>query len=139
MPVPEKVFLNGKVLYCDLFDLEQGVIFTVVYRDKNKNLFAKKVHIHKFIRNKEYSLMKDEDCKVDLLLQGEDPGVLEVSYQAGSRQRVAGTTFDLARLELMGVSTRGVHVGNKPVSRVSVTERGKAKAPSKADRQGKLL
>ena len=83
--------------------------------------------------------MKDEDCKVDLLLQGEDPGVLEVSYQAGSRQRVAGTTFDLARLELMGVSTRGVHVGNKPVSRVSVTERGKAKAPSKADRQGKLL
>ena len=49
MTPQEKVLLPGKILYCEVFNPEEGVHFTVVYRDAKKIAYAKRIHIHKFI------------------------------------------------------------------------------------------
>jgi topoisomerase-4 subunit A len=118
MSPPTKVPLPGKVLYCDVFDQEQGAIFTVVYRDKQRNAFAKKVHIERFIRDREYHLIKDKAGKIDLLLPGEASGTIELKYVPAKRQKVTESAFDLDQLEFCGVAARGTRLAPKPVSRL---------------------
>ncbi|HET6345904.1 MAG TPA: DNA gyrase subunit A, partial [Myxococcota bacterium] len=118
---PQSKVLLGKVLYCALFDPEKGNVFTVVYRDGKKNAFAKKVHIQKFIRNKEYQLIPDKDGAVDHLAEGEGAtGVVRLSFVPAPRQRVQEAEFDLAELELTGVAARGTRLAPKPVSKLKV-------------------
>jgi topoisomerase IV subunit A len=119
-PPPEKILLSGKVLFCQLFDPEKGEIFTVVYRDNQKNVFAKKVHIHKFIRNKEYELIKDKQGKVDLLLQSEKPGMVDLTFVKKPRQQVDTGKFNLSELEMMGTTTRGIRIAPKPVAKITL-------------------
>ena len=77
MTTPEKVLFSGRLIYCEVFDPEKGLEFVLAYRDKAKIAWGKRVHILKFIRNKEYQLIKDRRGKVDLLLpprSGGNPG-----------------------------------------------------------------
>ena len=57
----DKVLIPGKVAYLDVFDPEEGIRFTVVYRDKNRIAWAKKMHIRAFIRDREYELIKGKE------------------------------------------------------------------------------
>jgi topoisomerase-4 subunit A len=132
---PEKLLLSGKLLYLEVFDPEVGVEFTVVYRDLQKHAFGKRVHIHKFIRNREYQLVKDKAGKVDLLLANGGGGTLMLDFVPAPRQRVRSGKFDLAQLTPMGVSARGVRLAPKPVSKLKLrpekTPRPKTKPKSK--------
>jgi len=129
---PEKLLLSGKLLHLDVFDPEVGLEFTVVYRDLQKNAFGKRVHVHKFIRNREYQLIKDKAGRVDLLLTDGETGTLLLDYVAAPRQRVRSGKFDLAKLARMGVSARGVRLAPKPVGKLRLlpkkTPRSKATA-----------
>ncbi len=118
MTPPEKLLLSGKLLYLEVFDPEVGLEFTVVYRDQQKNAFGKRVHVHKFIRNREYQLVKDKAGKIDLLLTKGESGTLMLDYVSAPRQRVRSGKFDLAKLVPMGVSARGVRLAPKPVSKL---------------------
>lgn len=118
MPPPDKVLLPGKVLHLALFDPEKGDMFTVVYRDTKKNMYAKRVHIHKFIRNKEYELIKDKAGKVDLLLAGDAQGTLDMTYPAKANQRIHGGKFNLKELEMTNATARGTRVAPGPVAKV---------------------
>jgi topoisomerase-4 subunit A len=115
---PEKLLLGGKLLYLEIFDPEVGLEFTVVYRDDQKHAFGKRVRVQKFIRNREYQLIKDKAGKVDLLLTDGQGGTLVLDYVRAPRQRIRGGKFDLAKLEPMGVSARGVRLAPKPVSKL---------------------
>jgi len=119
MSPPNKVLLSGKALYCDLFDTEQGAVFTVVYRDKAKNAYAKKVHIARFIHDKEYQLIKDKAGKIDLLIPGEAEGKVLLHFVPVKRQKIKGITFDLSDLEFCGISARGTRLATKPVAKVT--------------------
>ncbi len=120
MTPPEKVLFSGKLLYCQVFDPEEGAHFTVVYRDKGKIAYAKKIHILKFIRNKEYRLIKDQGGKLDQLLPGDAEDRVRVKFAPAKRQRVKEATFDLGTLTPTSTTARGSRLAAKPVSRVSI-------------------
>ncbi len=63
-----KILIPGKVLYMDIFDQEKGQRFCIIYRDGQRKAFAKLIHIQKFVRDKEYELIKDKAGKIDHLI-----------------------------------------------------------------------
>ena len=120
MAATGKVLL-GKVVYCALFDADKGEMFTVVYRDSKKCAFAKKVHIHKYIRNREYNLVPDkEGGTLDFLTQADPPGEVVLSFAPAPRQRVQEVKFNLKELEVTAVNSRGTKLAPKPVTKLKI-------------------
>jgi topoisomerase-4 subunit A len=120
MSAPEKVLFTGKLLYAETFDPEKGIEFTVVYRDKKKMAFAKKIRIEKFIRNREYRLIKDKGGRVDLLLPEGEGGIVHMDFVPAKRQRLKEADFDLAELQLTSPGARGTRMAPKPVGKVKL-------------------
>lgn len=114
----EKVLLPGKVLHLEPFDPEKGEHFVVVYRDRDKMCFGKKIHIHKFIKGREYRLIKGPAGKVLLLIQEEEPGEVHLTFMRKPRQRVNEGTFDLSILTPTSPSALGRRLASKPVTKV---------------------
>lgn len=133
MQAPTKSYLPGKVLYLDIFDEQEGATFYVVYRDADKIAYGKLVHILKYIKDKEYRLIKDEGGSVDQLLipSEKHPGEVQLKHVPQKRQRVKETFFDLAALEFTGVTARGTRLASKPVSKV-VLKKKRAEAEEQA-------
>lgn len=114
----EKVLIPGKVLHCAPFDEEAGEHFVVVYRNRQRFAYGKKVHIHKFVKGREYRLVKEKGGNLSLLLQEDDPGRIELKYMKTPRQRVRESEFDLSSLRPTGVTARGTRLAPKPVARI---------------------
>ncbi|MFP6607277.1 MAG: DNA topoisomerase IV subunit A [Myxococcota bacterium] len=131
LPPVDKVFFGAKLLYCHPFDPDAGAEFTLVYRDAKRMCFGKRFRIQKFIRNKEYRLVKDEKGRVDLLLQEGESGSAKLTYVAQKRQRVKGSEYDLSQLEPTSPTARGARLAPKPVARVSFKPAAKKKRTPK--------
>jgi topoisomerase IV subunit A len=114
----DKVLFPDKVLYMEDFDEEEGKTFTVVYRDEKRVSYGKRVHILKFIRDREYELIKGKEGKIDMLLPGDAMGQIHLKYVPAKRQRVREAEFDLQELDFIGVGARGRRLAPKPVARV---------------------
>ena len=127
MSAPEKVLFTGKLIYCEIFDPEVGVEFTVVYRDKKKIAYGKKIRIERFIRNREYQLVKGEGGRVDLLLPAGETGQVDLAFVPAKRQRVKSAEYDLSTLQATSPTARGARLAAKPVSRVKFTAAAAAK------------
>jgi topoisomerase-4 subunit A len=132
MNAPEKVFFTGPMIFAEIFDPDEGVEFTVVYRDKKRIAYAKKIKIEKFIRNREYRLIKDKGGRVDLLLPPGESGTIHMDFVPAKRQRVKTADFDLEALELTSAGARGARMAPKPVAKVKLIPAEKiAAAPKK--------
>ena len=119
MAPPKKQLLPRKLLYCAPFDTERGVRFTVVYRDGGKIAFGKKVHIHKFVTNREYRLVKDPKGRIDALIPEGKEGLLHLAFVPAKRQRISEARFDLREIQpSISAGARGTRLAPKPVSRV---------------------
>ncbi|MBW2696764.1 MAG: DNA topoisomerase IV subunit A [Deltaproteobacteria bacterium] len=129
MPPPGKILFTGKLIYCELFDLDKGAEFTVIYRDKARMSFGKKIKIEKFIRNKEYQLIKGKQGRVDLLLAASQAGKLNLAFVPAKRQRLKSATYDLSDLQPTSPTARGARLAPKPVSKLTLKKAG-AKAPA---------
>jgi topoisomerase-4 subunit A len=115
--------LVGNLLHCALFNPEEGALLTLVYRDAKKHAYAKKVHLIKFMRNREYALALDKQCRIDFLKVGpQAKATVRLSYAPTPRGRVEEVKFKLQDLELTSVNARGTKLAPKPVSKVRVTE-----------------
>jgi topoisomerase-4 subunit A len=114
----DKVLLPGKVMHLELFDPEKGEHFTVVYRDRDNMAFGKRIHIHSFIKGREYRLIKGPRGKVALLLQEEEPGKVHLTFVRKPRQRVNEGEFDLSILTPTNPGALGRRLASKPVSRI---------------------
>jgi topoisomerase-4 subunit A len=123
LPPPEKQLATGTLLHCAPFDPEQGAAFTVVYRDRQRLAFGKRVRIRSFIRGKEYQLVKDKAGRIDLLLALDAVGTLQLRFAAKKRQRVHEATFDLDDVPETGVAARGTRLAAKPVAAVKLVEK----------------
>jgi topoisomerase-4 subunit A len=123
VPPVEKLLLPGKLVHCARFDPEAGAAFTVVYRDRARMVFGKRVHVKSFVRGREYELIKDRAGKLLLLSEEADPGILQLTFAPAPRQRVRNAKFDLATLEPGGVAARGRRLAPRPVARVHVVPR----------------
>ena len=117
-PPPEKMLFESRLLYAEVFDPKKGVDFVVAYRDKKRMAYAKRIHIEKFIRGREYHLIKEKAGKVDLLVAPEQAGTLHLEFVPAPRQRVSKGNYDLGELEPVGVTARGVRIAAKPVRKV---------------------
>lgn len=115
---PEKFFVPDKALAIELFDEEDGIVLTFVYRDPEKIAWAKKVHVTGFIRDKEYDLIKGKKGKVDRLWVGDVDYRIHLRYVPKKRQRKTEDHFDLAGLPYSGLASRGYKMGDKPVARL---------------------
>jgi len=154
MPPPEKMLFAGKLLYCEVFDPERAEDFTIVYRDAKRIAFAKQISIEKFIRNREYMLIRDKAGAIDYLLRPDEAGVLSLTYAPAKRQRLKGSQFDLGELIPTSIAARGTrlapkpvskiqHLGRKPVKKKSASSRARStaakKSPGKGGGQGELF
>ena len=126
LQAPTKSYIPGKVLYLKRFDVEEGAAFYVVYRDKKKQSFGKLIHILKYIKDREYRLIKDEGGRVDILFAPHDdpPGWVHLKHVVQKRQRVKEAFFDLATLDFTSPLARGTRLTPKPVARVSLKKMG---------------
>lgn len=131
LPPPEKLLFTGKLLHCQVFDPEKGAAFTVIYRDKQRFAFGKRVHVQSFIRAKEYQLIKDKAGKVELLLPADATGTLHLKFAAMKRQRVHEAVFDLEDLETTGIAARGTRLAPKPVATVKWIPKASAPPPKR--------
>jgi topoisomerase-4 subunit A len=114
----DKMLIPDPVIHAEVFDQENGAAFTVVYRDKEKIAWGKKIHIRAFIRDREYELIKGKEGRVDYLIPGNCDDIIHVDYVPMKRQRVHEAEFDLSILEPTGVTARGRRLAPKPASRV---------------------
>ena len=119
--------------FCLLFDPEKGAEFLVLYRDKPKFAFGKRIKIEKFIRNREYKLIKDKAGKIDYLLAPETTGELLMTLKPFPRQRVKNARFKLAEVAATSPTARGTRLAPKPVSKVTL----KPGKPAKSTRAAK--
>ena len=133
MNVPEKVLFTAPMIYAELFDPDKGVEFTVVYRDSKKMAFAKKIKIDKFIRNREYRLIKDKGGRIDLLVRASAAGTIHMDFVPAKRQRLKEMDFDLGTLEMTSPSARGARMAPKPIGKVKLipSKEGASKGASK--------
>jgi topoisomerase-4 subunit A len=137
MTAPEKVFFSGKLIHCEPFDPERGFEFTLVYRDAGRIAWGKRVKIDRFIRNREYQLVKGGKGRVDLLLPDGDEGIVSLEFVPAPRQRVKSARFDLSRLERTGVGAKGSRLAAKPVAKLKLLARkAKRKAAGAAGEPG---
>ena len=120
MAPPDKTLLEGKVLYLETFDPAKGLALTVIYRDKEKLPWAKKIHIQGFIHDKEYELIKERAGKIDHLLFGSAglKGRVTSQMVPVPRLRVHEETFDLATLEQSGIAARGTRIAERATAKV---------------------
>ena len=119
---PEKVLIPGKVLFCAKHDPENGLAFTLVYRDADRVAWGKRVVIKTFIKDKEYSLIPggpNDRARIEVLTRREQPGKVKLKFLPAKRQRVKEAEFDLNELSVKGVSARGNRLSPKPVSAVT--------------------
>jgi len=125
---PEDKVLIPKVIYCKVFDPEEGAEFTVVYRTNERIVYGKKVHIRAFIRDREYELIKGREGRVDLLMEGDSDDVVHMDFAPRKRQRVLEATFNLSEIEATGVTARGRRLAPKPVARLKRLKRDSAES-----------
>ena len=116
---PQPKVLLGPVLYLEKFNPEVPEAFVVVYRDGKKMLFAKRILIDKFVRNREYKLVADAGGHIDLLLRPERAKKLRFRYQPSARAKVVEGEFDLRKLEVGRANAKGTKLAPRPVTRVS--------------------
>lgn len=120
MPVEDKVLLPPKVIYLDVFDPNEGKDFIVLYRDSAKIAWGKRIKIHKFIRNKQYRLIKDPKGKVEHLLKGNDARTIRCELMPAPRQRMKEAKFTLSTLEETATTARGTKLAPKPVKKINL-------------------
>jgi topoisomerase-4 subunit A len=114
----DKVLFPSPVIHAQVFDPDEGAPFTVVYRDKAKIAWGKKIHIKAFIRDREYELIKGREGRVDHLIPGHSNDTIHIDYVPMKRQRVHEADFDLSILEPIGVTARGRRLAPKPAAKV---------------------
>jgi topoisomerase-4 subunit A len=114
----EKVLIPDAAIHAEVFDQEQGAAFTVVYRDRDKIAWGKKIHIRAFIRDREYELIKDKAGRIDHLIPGDCNDTIHITYVPKKRQRVHEAEFGLSELDFIGVTARGRRLAPKPAAKV---------------------
>jgi topoisomerase-4 subunit A len=115
---PDKIFLEQPLIHASIFPEETGVRFTVLYRDGRKIPYAKRIHIERFTRGREYELIKGRSGRIDHLLDGDATGRVHLEHQVVPRLRVKEAEFDLAGLEPCGIGARGTRMSARATAKV---------------------
>jgi topoisomerase-4 subunit A len=122
---PEKIWLPGKLLYCAPFDSKKGATLTYIYRDNRKITWGKKIRIERFITDRVYEMLKEGSGGIDFLSYREKPVVVKLHFVPTPRQKLKTALVDTKTIKPCGLSSRGVRLHPKPVSKVTPVPRTK--------------
>jgi topoisomerase-4 subunit A len=120
MPPPEKLFVDGNLERCEVFDREKQ--FTAVYTD-SRLTYLKRFKFGGVIMNKEYYLTPGEKSKLKLLVEG-TPEAVYVKYQKAKGQRIRQQRFNPSDIAIKGVKSRGNRMTTKSIQYIA-TEPGR--------------
>jgi len=118
MAPPEKILLPAKLLYCAVFDQENGAEFTIIYLDENRVAWGKKVKIDKFITDKVYNLFKETAKGMMYFSQKRIPDKIKLCFVPAKRQKINEAYYDLAELGYSSNASRGTRLHVKQVRRI---------------------
>lgn len=118
---PERLFVDTEMAYCAPVDRDRECL--LVYRDEDGFNHIKRFTFGGAILNKEYSCIPDRgrvlyftDCP---------PKTLYVRYKKSKGQRIHQQVFDLSKIAVKSVKTRGKHMTAKKVASIhSVKPKG---------------
>ena len=116
----EKILISDRAVYYEVYDQEKGIEFTIIYRDKKKNAYAKKVKLDKFTRNREYEFIKGKAGKIDHIFVGEHNVKVDMDLVLAPRQKLKKAKFDLSEVPFQGAGARGVRMAPKPVAKFNL-------------------
>jgi len=131
---PERLFVDTNMAYCAPADRDRKCL--LVYCDGDGFSHVKVFTFGGSILNKEYSCIPDRGTI--LYFTDCPPRTLYVKYKKRKGQRIHQQAFDLSKISVKGVKTRGKHMTSKKVASLhSVKPRGWVE--KKAGRLGTLL
>jgi topoisomerase-4 subunit A len=120
VPVQDKYFIDGDILYCGLYD--RSTVFSAVYREPGEMIaYVKRFGIGGYIMDREYRFAPD-GCEVLFFTHRE--GVrLEYWFQRAKRMRTRKGSTELSEMHVKGVGARGVRLcGKKVISSIKGME-----------------
>ena len=120
MPPPEKLFVDGNLEHCEVFDRDKQ--YTAVYTDA-RITYLKRFKIGGAIMNREYYLSQGEKSKLQLLVEG-TPENIYVKYNKAKNQRIHQQRFDPSAIAVKGVKSRGNRMTAKSIKYIG-TEPGR--------------
>jgi topoisomerase IV subunit A len=127
LPIPEKRFVEGGLLYAMIADKDEmaSVTFTLVYRETESGIgYIKRFHIEKYILERAYRYVP-EGAEILLLTTKENIG-LRVSYKPTPRTRITEERFLFESFRVKGVQAGGVRLSPRQVTSVRMISRAKA-------------
>lgn len=114
--IPEKLFLENKVLYHDRQTALKTV--SVVYFEPNENIYyMKRFVVSKFILDKVYRFIPD-GCKLEFFSTSENP-IIKVDYAFQKRAKITTEYIHLGRLTVKSVTSIGNQLATRPVTSIS--------------------
>ncbi|MBD3278356.1 MAG: hypothetical protein GF388_08655, partial [Candidatus Aegiribacteria sp.] len=116
IPVQDKYFIDGDVLFCGVLDKKQ--VFTAVYKaNKSGVAYIKRFRVESFIMDKEYRYVP-EGGEV-IFFTAEQEMTLDIWFQRRKRMRKRKDTKNISEIRVTSDSAKGVQLcGRKPVSSI---------------------
>jgi topoisomerase-4 subunit A len=115
--VPEKLFIGYRLRYIGLADetVMNTTVFTALYTRKEKagtTLYIKRFRINKYIIDKNYSVLPDEECRLVELTQASEGG-FAVHLVPRGRMKKTLLRCPLEEYRIKGVGARGYKITAK--------------------------
>jgi len=116
VPVQEKYFIDGTVLYCGVLD--KNKIFTAVYRQKGTRIaYIKRFLVESFILDKEYRFVPDGSELVYFTQESEV--LLDFWFERTKRMKKRKESVLISTFKVTGQSAKGVQLcGRKVISSI---------------------
>jgi topoisomerase IV subunit A len=118
-PPPEKLYVDGEMLYCAKADRER--VYTIVYTDPDYGFtYMKRFKTGGFIIDKEYRCAP-EGSEV-LVFEDSNPTEVYVKYKPSKGQRIHQQVFHPTDVLVKGAKARGNQMTAKKIARVATTK-----------------
>ncbi|QHI70299.1 DNA topoisomerase IV subunit A [Tichowtungia aerotolerans] len=133
MPPPEKLFVDGNLLYCSIFDRDREM--TCIYTHR-KETYIKRFKFGGTIMNRDYQLAPD-GSKILLFMEG-CPEEIYVRYRPAKGQRIHQQMFKPENLLVKGAKAKGNRLTTKSIQYID-TKPGRWWRADEDTPQGVLL
>lgn len=114
LDVPDKLFVDKKLGYCNFSDKEtlSKVLFTIVFKDGKTGFpYIKRCRIEQFIMNRDYQIVP-EGGEV-LLITTKEKGLITLHYEPKARTKIQEENFKIQDYEEKGLKTLGIKLSGR--------------------------
>lgn len=130
--VHEKEFIGNGLQYFDATNRLEGVVFSLIYRDKKTNwCYLKRFNEIKYILDKEYRYYP-EGCRMEYFTKRTDLH-FTCELEATKKMRNFIVEFDLADYKIKGLSANGVRLSNKNIIKIRAEKEEKTEVKLQPD------